>query len=748
MESTPSRSIRASSGSLSPPTPSPPRLSAVLPPQNQARFANKSARAAGLESGSDSSELTDEDEVAQRAKKNKGRGRGRRARRTLGTTAPQEQSTRRPHSRGTSESTVNGAQNGGSSGSGGTSVSGSQTQSNSRSSRRSGVIVPPTMWEWAYKKNNKSAVNGLGLEIAPRDGSPSRSQSSGPEPTKPLDAQLSDGEIDETPATAISEPAPRRLDKPASAAERPGLTTSNRPATDDIDTPVSGANTNATTPRPSPRPIQPDSRKVTSPPPGDQPSASEQDPDESKSDVEMPADGPDPDQYHGPKIARKVVVAEAPEPEPEPEADAEPEDDPAPGDDSKASIEPEPEDEAEPEPEPEPEPEAEIEVDPEMQPPHRAEALDVLAGMEVRFAELRERLYADKMEEAAKEEAMILDGTHPELVFFQRQLDDRRARRKQLAETRRTLEINWCGTIRRAEEAAAWSEWRQARDDLRDGMRTDYARKRRRLEREKRAAERPVNIRPVPPAPHSLPPAPSLKSLLKLHANPQRAPASVRATPTLTPLSYAEAVSDLELMAPRRTYFHTTNGMGNMPPSGPFTYQPAHASEEEPYARSKGVYAYRAPAQGAQYPPALVHSYVVAPAPAWDGSTGRRREREREREYREPIFDSPVLGGADKEDKRPMSSSTTGWTATGERELDPWDREQTREWQRKMRELPREPEPERERDTLRERERERDRDRERDRPLSTPFTIQPFVGMSDVEMGATGSRPLSRNVER
>jgi hypothetical protein len=200
-------------------------------------------------------------------------------------------------------------------------------------------------------------------------------------------------------------------------------------------------------------------------------------------------------------------------------------------------------------------------------------------------------------------------------------------------------------------------------------------------------------------------------------------------------------------MAPRRPHFYS-NGI---PPSGPFTYQPAHASEEEAYARSK-MYAFRAPAQGAgvQYPPALVHSYVVAPAPAWDGTSGRRRERAEprdvrdtrtERDYREPIFDSPVLG--DKEDKRPMSSST--WTATGERELDPWDREQTREWQRKMGELPREREREREAP------RERERERERDRPLSTPFTMQPFAGMSapvDVEMGVSASRPLSRNVER
>jgi hypothetical protein len=123
----------------------------------------------------------------------------------------------------------------------------------------------------------------------------------------------------------------------------------------------------------------------------------------------MPVDEPEPGELVDPK-SRKVVAEML---EPEPEVDAEPEDDPAPGDDSKASIEPEQEDE----PEQEPEPEAEIEADPEMQPPHRAEALDVLAGMEMRFAELRERLYADKMEEAAMEEAMILDGEFPAHVI-------------------------------------------------------------------------------------------------------------------------------------------------------------------------------------------------------------------------------------------------------------------------------------------------------------------------------------------
>ncbi|KAJ1304446.1 hypothetical protein OPQ81_005593 [Rhizoctonia solani] len=746
MDSTPARSIRASSGSLSSPTPSPPRTIVALPPvqtTNQPRITNKQARRTGLESGSDSSELTDEDDVKQRTKKKKKRGRKPRKSVPSATTAvDREQSSRRAHSRGTSESTANGTHNG----SGSTSTSGSQPQSNSRSSRRSGVVVPPAMWD------------------------PSRSQSSGPEQTKATDsAQLSDGEIEDPPATStIYQQVSSRTTlahpfQPPTQAQPP--------------------------PRPSPTPIQTESTsKKPSPTPDESHSAASGNPDETRSDIDMPLDEPEPGELveSSKPVTRKTGTIQT-EPEPDPE------DEPAPGDDSKASIDPEPEpepeeepeQEPEPEPEPGPEPEAEIEIDPDMQPPHRAEALDVLAAMEVRFAELRERLYADKMEEAAREEAMILDGTHPELVFFQRELDARRARRKQLAETRRALEIDWCATMRRAEEAAAWSEWRHARDELRDNMRTECARKRRRLEREKRSAERPANVRPIPAAPASLPQPPSLKSLLKLHANPQRASVPVRATPSLTPLSYAEAISDLEQMTPRRTAFY-------QPP--PINY----ASEEEAYARSRG-YAYRpvngassssamGPAPGTrldvgpgpQYPPALVHSYVVGPAPAWDGTTGRRRdsrldrdrERERdlrdardrdprdmrldrERDMREPRIDrdrerdrdprldrerdrelaygSPAPGASDKEDKRPASSSAV-W-ATTELDRDPWDREQTREWQRRM-----------ERD-----QRERERDRERDRPLSTPFTMQPYVGLSagpDGDMGGSSSRPLSRNVER
>lgn len=54
---------------------------------------------------------------------------------------------------------------------------------------------------------------------------------------------------------------------------------------------------------------------------------------------------------------------------------------------------------------------ADADAELDLQPAHRAEALDVLAGIELKFALLREALYVEKMEELAAEEAMILQGS-------------------------------------------------------------------------------------------------------------------------------------------------------------------------------------------------------------------------------------------------------------------------------------------------------------------------------------------------
>jgi hypothetical protein len=55
--------------------------------------------------------------------------------------------------------------------------------------------------------------------------------------------------------------------------------------------------------------------------------------------------------------------------------------------------------------------EADTELEADMQPAHRAEALDVLATIELKFALLREKLYVEKMEALAWEEALVASGT-------------------------------------------------------------------------------------------------------------------------------------------------------------------------------------------------------------------------------------------------------------------------------------------------------------------------------------------------
>ncbi|KAG6913723.1 hypothetical protein DXG01_004704 [Tephrocybe rancida] len=54
-----------------------------------------------------------------------------------------------------------------------------------------------------------------------------------------------------------------------------------------------------------------------------------------------------------------------------------------------------------------PDDDADVEVESDLQPAHRAEALDVLATIELKFALLRERVYVEKMEGLAWEEALI-----------------------------------------------------------------------------------------------------------------------------------------------------------------------------------------------------------------------------------------------------------------------------------------------------------------------------------------------------
>ncbi|KDR77151.1 hypothetical protein GALMADRAFT_225287 [Galerina marginata CBS 339.88] len=155
----------------------------------------------------------------------------------------------------------------------------------------------------------------------------------------------------------------------------------------------------------------------------------------------------------------------------------------------------------------------------DLQPAHRAEALDVLATIELKFALLRERVYVEKMESLAWEEMMVQSGTHPEMLHLQRELSQRRDKRLELASRKRSYEVANAVTRRKADESGVWSWWKFTRDELQTDMIAETSRKRRRLERERRVVERPQPIRRIPHPPHidihNPPPLPNLRKIIK-----------------------------------------------------------------------------------------------------------------------------------------------------------------------------------------------------------------------------------------
>lgn len=94
--------------------------------------------------------------------------------------------------------------------------------------------------------------------------------------------------------------------------------------------------------------------------------------------------------------------------EPSAEADV---DEPENEQEQEAEVENEAEVEAEVE-EPLADDDLEVELESDLQPAHRAEALDVLATIELKFALLRERVYVEKMEGLAWEEKLVNDGQY------------------------------------------------------------------------------------------------------------------------------------------------------------------------------------------------------------------------------------------------------------------------------------------------------------------------------------------------
>ncbi|GAA5916692.1 hypothetical protein JCM6882_002269 [Rhodosporidiobolus microsporus] len=121
----------------------------------------------------------------------------------------------------------------------------------------------------------------------------------------------------------------------------------------------------------------------------------------------------------------------------------------------------------------------------------RAEAMEALTKIEIQFAQLRDVLYVERMEEVEKERTGIESGTHPELLHLTQLIELRRDNKLQLAK-------RWLDGLEQSyqlqfdhSEHALWNRWQDERARLRTRMLDDANGKRRRLEREKRMLERP-----------------------------------------------------------------------------------------------------------------------------------------------------------------------------------------------------------------------------------------------------------------
>ncbi|KAF4603050.1 hypothetical protein EYR38_003455 [Pleurotus pulmonarius] len=234
--------------------------------------------------------------------------------------------------------------------------------------------------------------------------------------------------------------------------------------------------------------------------------------------------------------------------------------------------------------------EAELEAD--LQPAHRAEALDVLATIELKFALLRERLYVEKMESLAWEESLVMDGTHPELIHLHAELSSRRDKRIELATRKRQFEVTSVTKRRKLDEHATWSWWKFTRDGLQTDMISETNRRRRKLERDHKALERPQPIRRMPQPIQDLPPAPTLRQIAKSFPQPHRQEAKLNTVvgnplfyPEVTSLSTDEVHSDISLIYQHRRATHGFGMAMNAPLHAAFEHQAEGFGIPSPFSR-------------------------------------------------------------------------------------------------------------------------------------------------------------------
>ncbi|KAG0210789.1 hypothetical protein BGX33_004711 [Mortierella sp. NVP41] len=124
--------------------------------------------------------------------------------------------------------------------------------------------------------------------------------------------------------------------------------------------------------------------------------------------------------------------------------------------------------------------EGEGEEDHEMKQLHR-DALEALTSIEVEFANLRDKMYEERMAELDREVEMINDGTHPELSSLMQEIEQKREHRLHIADMRRKYKQDIAQNAFDVSEYQSYCTFQSARRNVRTQMVNDLGKKQRQL---------------------------------------------------------------------------------------------------------------------------------------------------------------------------------------------------------------------------------------------------------------------------
>ncbi|PLW31413.1 hypothetical protein PCANC_16723 [Puccinia coronata f. sp. avenae] len=198
----------------------------------------------------------------------------------------------------------------------------------------------------------------------------------------------------------------------------------------------------------------------------------------------------------------------------------------------------------------------------------REDALEAMVKIEIMFAQVRDRLYVERLSDVHRETAAIHHGSHPELNEYYQLLEKKRDARLSLAHKIFNLKEIELNKKREAATTSVWTKWYEAKTELHHSMIIETQKQMKQLEREKYQPDLRYNVEvqllPRPIIPRHNPSKRSRKrarlefdeSSEEILAIQLHTTIAKRATVNLSPLTAEESWADLSVMKPQPRNAH------------------------------------------------------------------------------------------------------------------------------------------------------------------------------------------------